>query len=559
MLPEPVSENQRLRYVVSILVIVASLIGGFSTYRQYEASLHEKQQLLFAQVRSLASLIEAVARFDRGTFKQPEKATAATLSQLFDAFADRVDFETAQEIQFVRDTERGTEIFLRYFGRNKNQNVIIPHENFLPEHVKRAASGESGTGFFVGLHGEGILAAYTYIEPLKIGMVVDVDLWGLQKPYLISGAVSALFAAILLIVAALAIIRLTNPIIARIREKELLNATIVETAHDALIILDNAGSIRLANPACNSMFLWQPKELQGRHVSILLPPESKANTKLTAFMRSSEPGGLNVNEAEGRRKDGTPVPVRISASKQHYGAGEWCTLTLQDLSREKQAEFTIRDLSRRLLEVQDLEREEISRDLHDGLGSTLVGMKLQVQQLCHASEANGELKQQVLQNFNDVINQTRNISNLLSPFALRHLDIAQALKKLVTFYDARSSGRQATSADGEPLAWATVHGEIDDGDFQFSETATMQIYRIAQEAIQNAVKHSQAKNIWVQFKKTADAISLVVRDDGNGFDPLNAKQGQGMQILQERAAIIPGRLSIVSAPGLGTEVRLAID
>lgn len=553
------SESQRLRYVVSILVIVASLIGGFSTYRQYEAGLHEKKQLLYAQVRSLASLIEAVARFDRGTFKQQDKATAATLSQLFDAFADRVDFETAQEIQFVRNTERGTEIFLRYFGRNKNQNVIIPHENFLPEHVRRAASGESGTGFFVGLHGEGILAAYTYIEPLKIGMVVDVDLWGLQKPYLISGATSALFAAILLIVAAWAIIRLTNPIIARIREKELLNATIVETAHDALVILDSAGSIRLANPACNAMFLWSPKELQARHVSILLPPEAKANARLTEFVRSTEPGALNVNEAEGRRKDGTPVPVRISASKQPYGPGEWCTLTIQDLSREKQAEFTIRDLSRRLLEIQDLEREEISRDLHDGLGSTLVGMKLQVQQLCQASDANADLKEQVLQNFNDVINQTRNISNLLSPFALRHLDIAQALRKLVTFYDARSEGRQSATNKGEQLHWATVHGEIDDGDFHFSETATMQVYRIAQEAIQNAVKHSQAKNIWVQFRRDGNTTCLVVRDDGRGFDANSVKQGQGMQILQERAAIIPGRLTVTSRPGNGTEVRLAID
>ncbi|AFM12570.1 sensor histidine kinase [Turneriella parva] len=553
------SESQRLRYVVSILVIVASLIGGFSTYRQYEAGLHEKKQLLYAQVRSLASLIEAVARFDRGTFKQQDKATAATLSQLFDAFADRVDFETAQEIQFVRNTERGTEIFLRYFGRNKNQNVIIPHENFLPEHVRRAASGESGTGFFVGLHGEGILAAYTYIEPLKIGMVVDVDLWGLQKPYLISGATSALFAAILLIVAAWAIIRLTNPIIARIREKELLNATIVETAHDALVILDSAGSIRLANPACNAMFLWSPKELQGRHVSVLLPPEAKANKKITEFMRSTEPGGLNLNEAEGLRRDGTTVPVRISASKQEYGEGEWCTLTIQDLSREKQAEFTIRDLSRRLLEIQDLEREEISRDLHDGLGSTLVGMKLQVQQLCQASDANADLKQQVLQNFNDVINQTRNISNLLSPFALRHLDIAQALRKLVTFYDARSEGRQGHVEKGEQMPWAAVNAEIDDGDYRFSETATMQIYRIAQEAIQNAVKHSQAKNIWVQFKKEAGAMCLVVRDDGRGFDANSVKQGQGMQILQERAAIIPGRLTVTSRPGNGTEVRLAID
>ena len=142
---------------------------------------------------------------------------------------------------------------------------------------------------------------------------------------------------------------------------------------------------------------------------------------------------------------------------------------------------------------------------------------------------------------------------------MRQLDIAQALRKLVMFYDARSEGRQSVAKKGEPMPWATVHGEIDDGDYRFSETATMQIYRIAQEAIQNAVKHSQAKNIWVQFKEDAGAMCIVVRDDGRGFDTMNAKQGQGMQILQERAAIIPARLAVISEPGKGTEVRLAMD
>ena len=541
--------------------MVASLIGGFSTYRQYEASLHEKQQLLYAQVISLSSLIDAVARFDRNTFKQRDKAAAATLSQLFDAFADRIDFETAQEIQFVRDSGRGTEIFLRYFGRQKNQNVIVPHEDFLPEPVRRAAAGHSGSGYFTGLHGEGILAAYTYIAPLRIGLIVDIDLWSLRKPYLISGAVSALFAALLLIVAALAIIRLTNPIIARLREKDVLNATIVETAHDALVILDGEGHIRLANPACREMFQWSAKALQGRHVSILLPPEAAMNARLTHFIRHVDAGSLNFNEAQGRREDGTFLAVRISASKQEYGTGKWCTLTIQDLSQQKQAEFTIRDLSRRLLEVQDLEREEISRDLHDGLGSTLVGMKLQVQQLAQTSADNDDLKQQVITNFDEVIEQTRSISNLLSPFALRHLNIAQALRKLVDFYATRHevSIDAALQSNFQGKTWPQVSAEIDDGDFPFHDAATMQIYRIAQEAIQNAVKHSHGQNIQVSFKTNAQNYTLAINDDGRGFDTSAAPHGQGLQIMKERAAIIPGTLQIKSTSGAGTEVKLVIE
>ncbi|GAB4437223.1 MAG: hypothetical protein OHK0011_20260 [Turneriella sp.] len=540
-----VSEKRRLKYVVSILVVVATAVGIFSTYRQYKAGLREKEQLLYAQVRSLSSLIEAVARFDRGTFKQRDKATAATLSQLFDAFADRIDFDTAQEIQFVRRSGNDIEIFLRYFGRNKNQNIIIPDRKFLPEPVRRAVNGQSGAGYFTGLHGEEVLAAYTYIELLQIGLIVDLDMWGLQKPYLISGAVSALFAIALLVIAALAIIRITNPIIARIREKDVLNATIVETAHDALIILDGEGNIRLANPATRSIFGWAPEALQNRYFTILFPPESRENIQLTAFIRDSTAGELELTEAFGRKTDGSLFPVRISANKKEYGHGKWCTLMIQDLSHLRAAERKIRSLSRRLLEIQDIERDQISRDLHDSLGSTLVGLKLQVQSLiAQCPEDAKELRQQVLENFNEAIEQTRNLSRLLSPFSVRHLDLAAALRQLA----------QSLSVSRD----IQVEAHIDDKDRTLSFSARMQAYRIAQEAVQNAIKHSGAKHISISLTQNGTELVMTISDDGHGFNTAMDGGGQGLVTMAERAAIIPGVLTVNSTPGKGTEVKLVI-
>lgn len=541
------SEKSRLKYVVSILVVVATAIGLFSTYRQYKAGLREKEQLLYAQVRSLSSLIEAVARFDRGTFKQRDKATAATLSQLFDAFADRIDFDTAQEIQFVRRSGHDIEIFLRYFGRNKNQNVIVPDRKFLPEPVRRAIDGQSGAGYFIGLHGEEVLAAYTYIEPLQIGLIVDLDMWGLQKPYLISGAVSALFAIALLIIAALAIIRITNPIIARIREKDVLNTTIVETAHDALVILDGEGKIRLANPATRSVFGQAPESLTGRYFSILFPPESKENVQLTAFLRDTaeEGGELELADAFGRKADGSTFPVRISASKKEYGNGTWCTLMIQDLTHLRAAEGKIRSLSRRLLEIQDIERDQISRDLHDSLGSTLVGLKLQVQSLlAHCPDAADDLRQQVVQNFNEAIEQTRNLSRLLSPFSVRHLDLGAALKQLA----------QSLSSSGEIV----VEAKISQKNRALSSSARIQAYRIAQEAVQNAIKHSKAKRITISLTQNGTEIVMTITDDGKGFEVASAQGGQGLVTMAERAAIIPAVLTVHSTPGKGTEVKLVI-
>ncbi len=539
------SERGRLNYVVSILVVVATAIGIFSTYRQYKAGLREKEQLLYAQVRSLSSLIEAVARFDRGTFRQKERATAATLSQLFDAFADRIDFDTAQEIQFVRHNGEDIEIFLRYFGRNKNQNIIIPEKKFLPQPVRLAMERRSGAGYFVGLHGEEVLAAYTFIEPLQIGLIVDVDMWGLQKPYLISGAISALFAIALLIVAALAIIRLTNPIIARIREKDVLNRTIVETAHDALIILDGAGNIRLANPATRTIFGWEPEALHERYFSVLFPPESTENARLTAFVRDDSVAELELADANGRKQDGSTFPARISANKKEYGHGKWCTLMIQDLSHLKEAERTIRRLSRRLLEIQDIERDQISRDLHDSLGSTLVGLKLQVQALTARcpDDAQG-LKRQVVRSFDEAIEQTRNLSRLLSPFSVRHLDLGAALKQLADSFS--STGK------------IQVVAEVGQKDRMLSPSARIQAYRIAQEAVQNALKHSGASTITISLSQNGQELDMRVRDDGKGFDPDKVGNGQGLATMSERAAIIPGVLTVQSSPGKGTEVKLVI-
>lgn len=539
------SERGRLKYVVSILVVVATAIGIFSTYRQYKAGLREKEQLLYAQVRSLSSLIEAVARYDRGNFARREQATAATLSQLFDAFADRIDFDTAQEIQFVRRNGDEVEIFLRYFGRNKNQNIIIPEKKFLPEPVRRAIDGQSGAGYFTGLHGEDVLAAYTFIEPLQIGLIVDLDLWGLQKPYLVSGAISALFAIVLLIIAALAIIRITNPIIAGIREKNVLNTMIVETAHDALIILDGEGNIRLANPATRSIFGWDPEALRERYFGILFPPESNENTRLTAFVRDDAAAELELTEAFGRKTDGSLFPVRISANKKEYGHGKWCTLMIQDLSHLRAAESKIRSLSRRLLEIQDIERDQISRDLHDSLGSTLVGLKLQVQSLiAQCPEEAPGLRQQVVQNFNEAIEQTRNLSRLLSPFSVRHLDLGAALKQLAHSFSSSDE--------------IVVEAAVGPKDRVLSPSARIQAYRIAQEAVQNAIKHSGARHITISLMQNGTELDMSITDDGHGFNPEEVGGGQGLVTMAERAAIIPAVLTVQSTPGKGTEVKVVI-
>jgi len=196
---------------------------------------------------------------------------------------------------------------------------------------------------------------------------------------------------------------------------------------------------------------------------------------------------------------------------------------------------------------QELERQRVSRELHDGLGQKLIGAKLQMEN-CEGQDypclqkTFGEIKNV----FGSLIEETRQISNDLMPPALNELGLANALENLCNTASHQSNLEITFSS----------HGLIEPPD----NKTIVYLYRIAQEALNNAIRHSGANDISMQLIENKENLILILEDNGRGFEQEQSEpgNGNGFYNMRERARILGGTLNIETGPGKGTTVRVKI-
>ena len=200
-----------------------------------------------------------------------------------------------------------------------------------------------------------------------------------------------------------------------------------------------------------------------------------------------------------------------------------------------------------LYDGQELERQRISRELHDGLGQKLIAIKFQLESTSKqtADEIVGTIRD-VKENFIRTIDEVRLISNNLAPNILKESTLDIAIRMLC------NSIKKSTSFEID----FSTYGKFDITDTKMN----VYIYRIAQEALNNAVKHSNAEKIDVQLIASRENIILVVEDNGIGFTVSNdyCTQCNGIYNMRERAYLINGTLDVETEPQMGTTVRLKI-
>jgi signal transduction histidine kinase len=230
--------------------------------------------------------------------------------------------------------------------------------------------------------------------------------------------------------------------------------------------------------------------------------------------------------------------------------------TLKGAQRRAEAnELEARDLQRQLLEITDTEQRRIGHDLHDGLGQHLTGIafmsKLIEQRLAAKQHPEADAAHKIAGLVNKAIGWTRDLARGLAPVDLeREEGLASALKQL-------------TDSAGE-LYGAQVRLEVA-GEIPIQDTsAAIHLYRITQEALNNAIRHGKPRNIVVRLTRVTGRATIGVEDDGTGFDaaaPLrqdadssHESGGMGLRIMGYRAKMIGGTLEVCSRPGGGTVV-----
>ena len=338
-------------------------------------------------------------------------------------------------------------------------------------------------------------------------------------------------------------------------------AAIVESSSDAISGRALDRTITSWNAAAERMLGYTAAEAIGHKLIEIQPPELRQRA---AERRKLVLAGRPVRNAETVcvAKDGRRIDVTLSVSPIRDSGGNiiGTASIMRDITERKRAERALQDyarrlqgLSRRLVAIEDAERRNISRELHDRIGQNLAALNLNIniirsqlsQQSQRAVSVHFQKTQMLLE---AMAAHVRNVMADLRPPALDDYGLLAALRSHVEAFDARV------------IVPITVHGE--DIEPQLPIAAAMALFRIAQGAIANAIQHARAKHIEVLLAATAERVTLTIADDGAGFDPQHIDPGRpswGLTIMHERAAAVGARLTVESAPGKGARVCVEID
>jgi signal transduction histidine kinase len=213
----------------------------------------------------------------------------------------------------------------------------------------------------------------------------------------------------------------------------------------------------------------------------------------------------------------------------------------------EETQNNLRRLSNRLLEVQENERRNLSRELHDEVGQTMTALGIELGNLEDIRAGNIEAFRTQLEELKrlnaDAMRTIRDLAMGLRPSMLDDLGLAAALEW---------QGREFSRHTGVP-AEVRVDGNLDG----LSEAQCTCIYRVVQEALTNCARHANARHVWVSICSGDAGSDVVVQDDGFGFDPAaTARRGLGLLGIRERVQVLGGSVGIISEPMKGTTIRV---
>lgn len=323
-----------------------------------------------------------------------------------------------------------------------------------------------------------------------------------------------------------------------LQRRERWSRELIDCMRDGFFRVDFQGKIREVNEAYCRMSGYSREELLTMDISQISLTDLTQEQVLQRIMKAVRSGSERF-ETRHRRKDGTAIHVETVITYLEM-EGEHILALMRDITDRKQMEQEV-------LKISAHERQRIGYDLHDGLGQHLAGVafktKVLEENLLAVNSPESAAAREIVGLVNQAIAQTRGLARSLAPVEVEMNGLIAALQNL------------ATETRCTFPAECRFHSALQDAQFD-SQTSTM-LYRIAQEAIHNALKHGGAEVIEMELSTAADGRTfLAVRDDGKGFS-LEAclTKGMGMRIMRYRANSLGGELQIRSEPGKGTEIQ----
>ncbi len=534
-------QRQPFNQLFLIMATAALLVSAISIFGLYDTAIEQHRLRLAETLKSQARLIEAIAQFDSldNEDNNPVMALQATLEKVAAAHAKFEGFGVSGE--FVLAQREQNQIYFVLSRRHLQSNSLlsIPFNGDWAEPMRLALSGKSGVVTGLDYRGVEVLAAYEPISILDLGLVAKMDISEIRKPFIITGILAFGITLLVIFVASRLFFRLSRPIEHKLDQQAETFRTLAETAREGIILASTTGTIQYVNPAAESLFGYKPNELIGASLKCLMPMEQAAAHD--GYMQSYLQTGFAKIIGSGRqlvakRKDGTRFPIHLSIGDIKTSQVRLFAGVIMDMSEQQQ-------LQREILEIPVSEQRRIGQELHDGLGQQLTGLGLLATSLVNkASKPEHELATKLARGLQDAISQVRALSRGLMPVDIDAGGFTNALTNLV--------------ADVRSHCSINIILSISERIRVVDNSSAMHLYRIAQEAINNAIKHAAADHIEVSVGLVGNRGCLAIRDDGKGMGrPPQKPAGIGLRIMQHRCGLIDAEFEILSSPGQGTEVR----
>jgi len=341
-----------------------------------------------------------------------------------------------------------------------------------------------------------------------------------------------------------------------LRESEDKLRLLLDSTAEAIYGIDLEHRCTFCNPACvRALGYQQVDEVLGKKMHDLIHHSRADGTlfpveecRIHSVIRTGE--GVHAEDEVLWRANGTSFPAEYWSYPQRRGHDVvGAVVAFIDITERKLAEVALANVSRRLIEAQEQERTRIGRELHDDIVQRLALLAVELQQLHDNSlilpkvrSRMGELQKQT----SEIATDIQSLSHELHSAKLQYLGIAGAMRGF-----CREFGEQQK---------VEIDFHAHDLLSPLSPDTSLCFFRVLQEALHNAVKHSGVRHFEVRLWATSDEIHLTVQDSGAGFDRKAAKASRGLGLIsmEERLKLVNGTLSIDSQPKRGTTLHARV-
>lgn len=314
---------------------------------------------------------------------------------------------------------------------------------------------------------------------------------------------------------------------------------LLEAAPDPIVVVNAKREMLLVNCQMEKVFGYGREELLGRTVEELVPNRFRESHVAHCADYFREPrtrtmGGSGLDLCA-RRKDGTEFPAEISLSTLETQQGQLVTAVIRDISERRRTEALTRQLSARRVQVQDEERQRVSRHLHDAIGPSLTALVMQLSLIERSRKTLGSEARRALRESVALAKQcaaeTRTVAYQLHPPLLDEAGLEAALRGYLESF-GRLSGIQVNLQFPAEMP-------------RLPKEAELAVFRIVQEALSNIHRHSGSKTAEVKFSLEDGRARIEIKDHGRGV-PKGALEGLGIRGMKERVDHLKGKFEFAS-------------